>query len=163
MLDIHELAAGKLTALLSRRQARDLFDCHRILHIDDLDREQLRTGFVVYGAMNRKDWRMVSVEDADFDAAELARKLVPTLRRGAIQDDRASGEYGKGLVEECRQALSAVLPFMDTERRFLDLLLDRGEIDPTLLTADEALQDRIRRQPLLEWKALNVRRLKGLS
>jgi hypothetical protein len=66
-------------------------------------------------------------------------------------------------MEECRQALSAVLPFNDTERDFLDLLLDKGEIDSTILTADSALQKRIQQQPLLGWKALNVRQHKGLA
>ncbi|MBM3706558.1 MAG: nucleotidyl transferase AbiEii/AbiGii toxin family protein, partial [Actinobacteria bacterium] len=31
VLDLHELAAGKLAALLSRGQARDLYDCYQIL------------------------------------------------------------------------------------------------------------------------------------
>ena len=162
VMDTHELAAGKLAALLSRRQARDLFDCHRILQVDDLDRERLRTAFVVYGAMNRKDWRTVAVEDADFDAAELAGQLLPALHVRAIQEQGAAAEYGARLVEECRQALSAVLPFTDAERQFLDLLLDKGEIDSTVLTSDAALQERIQKQPLLEWKALNVRQHKGL-
>lgn len=64
-------------------------------------------------------------------------------------------------MEECREALSAVLPFNDAEREFLDLLLDKGEIDSTILTADEALRNRIQQQPLLEWKAINVRQYKG--
>src|SRR5208337_1410717 len=34
--DLHELAAGKLAALLSRRQARDLFDCSRIFRFGGL-------------------------------------------------------------------------------------------------------------------------------
>ena len=50
--------------------------------------------------------------------------------------------------------LEALLPFTATEMEFLDRLLARGEINPELLTADEDLQDRIRRHPLLEWKAL---------
>jgi hypothetical protein len=66
-------------------------------------------------------------------------------------------------MKECREGLSAVLPFSEAEREFLDLLLDRGKIDPTLLTSDTALQKRIRGQPLLEWKAIHVRRHKGLS
>jgi len=66
-------------------------------------------------------------------------------------------------VKECREGLSAVLPFTDSERAFLDLLLDRGVIAPTLLTTDPSLQQRIQSQPLLQWKALNVRRHKGLS
>ncbi len=61
----------KLSALLSRRKARDLFDSHSILHMAGLDPELFRIAFVIYGAMNRKDWRTVSVEDVDFDATEL--------------------------------------------------------------------------------------------
>jgi predicted nucleotidyltransferase component of viral defense system len=163
VMDTHELAAGKLAALLSRRKARDLFDSHRILHMDGLNPEWLRLAFVVYGAMNRKDWRTVSVEDVDFDAGELSRQLVPTLRLGAVPGTEKAGNYGKTLVEECRQALSAVLPLNNAERKFLDLLLDKGEIDSTILTADVILQTRIQKQPLLEWKALNVRQYKGLT
>ena len=73
VLDFHELAAGKLAALLARHQARDLLDSHWILGMDNLQRERLRIAFVVYGAMNRKDWRTVSASDAYFDAAEFAR------------------------------------------------------------------------------------------
>lgn len=65
VLDHHELAVGKLAALLARRQVRDLFDSHRILQMDDLDPQRLRIGFVVYGAMNREEWRTVSAEDID--------------------------------------------------------------------------------------------------
>lgn len=42
-------------------------------------------------------------------------------------------------------------------------LLDKGEIDSAILTVDETLQKCIQQQPLLEWKALNVRQYKGLS
>ncbi len=163
VLDLHELAAGKLAALLARRQARDLFDCHRLLNMDDLERDRLRIAFVVYGGMNRKDWRTVSIEDVDLDAAELARHLIPMLRVRATRDQGSPVQYGVQLIEDCRKALSAVLPFTDAEREFLDLLLDKGEIDSRILTADTALQQRIQRQPLLEWKALNVRRHKGLT
>jgi hypothetical protein len=163
VLDIHELAAGKLAALLARGQARDLFDCHRILGMDDLEKDRLRVAFVTYGGINRKDWRTVSIEDVDFDTAELTRLLIPTLHVRETKEQVPPAEYGARLVRECRKGLSAVLPFTDSERTFLDLLLDRGMIDPTLLTADESLQRRIQSQPLLEWKALNVRQHKGLS
>ena len=163
VLDLHELAAGKLAALLARGQARDLFDCHRILNMDYLERDRLRIAFVVYGGMNRKDWRTVSIEDVDFNPAELTRLLTPTLDARAIQEQGSPAEFGACLVRECREGLSMVLPFNDAERQFLDLLLDRGEIDSTILTADETLQKCIQQQPLLEWKALNVRQYKGLS
>ena len=74
-----------------------------------------------------------------------------------------SADYGARLIKECREGLSTVLPFTDSEQAFLDLLLDRGVIDSAILTVDISLQKRIQCQPLLEWKALNVRRHKGLS
>ena len=79
--DVHELAAGKLAALLARGQARDLFDCHRMLTMKGIDRDRLRLAFVVYGGMNRKDWRTVSIADVEFDSDEVARLLIPTLNR----------------------------------------------------------------------------------
>ena len=166
VVELHELAAGKLSALLARRKARDLFDSRLIFSIfsmDGLDRERLRIAFVVYGAMHRKDWRTVSVADVDIDVAELANQLVPSLHIGVIGGREEAATYGKTLVEECRRGLSAVLPFKDAERAFLDLLLETGEIDATILTSDRSLQKRIQAQPLLKWKALNVRRHKGLS
>ena len=63
--------------------------------VDGLDLELLRIAFVVYGAMNRKDWRTVSVEDVGFDAAELARQLVPTLRSSAIQESELKRNFGE--------------------------------------------------------------------
>lgn len=65
------------------------------------------------------------------------------------------------LVKECRDNLSVVLPLTDSETEFLNLLLDKGEIAPSLLTSEKDMQDRISRHPLLEWKALNVREYKG--
>ena len=131
--------------------------------MENLERDRLRIGFVVYGAMNRIDWRTVSADNVDFDAAEFARQLIPTLRVRAAKVESKPIEYGARLVEECRDGLSAVLPFKDNERAFLDLLLDRGIVDAKVLTPDAVLQQKIQKQPLLEWKALNVRRYKGLS
>ena len=156
VVDVHELAAGKLAALLSRHRARDLFDSRLVFSIGGLDMGRLRTAFIVYGAMNRRDWRTVSREDVAFNPAELASQLTPSLRAGTAPSSDAAG-YPEALVDECRRALSALLPFTDAERAFLDRLLDEGEIDATLLTLDPELQQRIRAQPLLEWKAQNVR------
>ena len=161
VLDIHELAAGKLCALLARQQGRDLFDSHQLLNRDDLQQKRLRLAFVVYGAMNRKDWRTVSLQAVDFTPDDLSHRLLPLLRVSSAGADESAASYGKRLVKECRDRLSVVLPFTDPEMEFLNLLLDRGEIAPSLLTSDKDLQERISRHPLLEWKALNVRQYKG--
>ena len=161
VVDIHELAAGKVAALLARRRARDLFDSRLVLSMRGLNLQRLRMAFVVYGAMSRRDWRTVSDQDVAFDPSELSGQLLPALRIGAVQVPDTVG-YGNSLVNECRKALDALLPFNDAERAFLDLLLEEGKIDATLLTPDGVLQERIQAQPLLEWKARNVRRHRGM-
>jgi predicted nucleotidyltransferase component of viral defense system len=156
VLDIHELAAGKLAALLSRKQARDLFDCSHLFRTGTLEPGRLRLAFVLYGAMNRRDWRTVAIEDVSLEIMDFEQKLLPMLRsKGAGPISAAS--FKKRLINDCRHGLAALLPFTATEMEFLHRLLDKGEVRPELLTADEDLQDRIRRHPLLEWKALNVR------
>ncbi|MBN2688427.1 MAG: nucleotidyl transferase AbiEii/AbiGii toxin family protein, partial [Deltaproteobacteria bacterium] len=156
VVDIHELAAGKLSALLSRRQGRDLFDCSNLFRLGGFDRERLRLTFVVYGAMNRSDWRTITLDDVAVDTADLEQKLIPTLRSAWSENIRKE-QFGEGLVEDCRNLLSSLLPFTALEQEFLDQILDRGEIASELLTGDETLQNRIRRHPLLEWKAVNLR------
>ena len=35
--------------------------------------------FVLYGAMNRRDWRRICTDDIDFDPLDLTRQLLPAL------------------------------------------------------------------------------------
>jgi len=160
ILDIHELAAGKIAALLSRGQARDLFDCYQILKMNNLNPDILRIAFVVYGGMNRKDWRTVSIEDIRIDPVELDRQLIPTLNMEILTKYSQSKEFSKKLLEDCRKSLLKVLPLKNKEIKFLDRLLDKGEIIPSILTSDKELIERINNQPLLEWKALNVKKFR---
>lgn len=161
LLDLHEIAAGKLCALLSREAERDLFDAHQLLTQKTLEKDRLRLAFIVYGAMNRKDWRTVSQEDISFGAAELANELIPVLRTDAMSDAREPETRVARLIQECRQAISIVLPFTKNEREFLDHLLDRGEIYPSLITDDEEMMKKIQNHPGLQWKALNVKEFKN--
>jgi predicted nucleotidyltransferase component of viral defense system len=160
VLDIHELAAGKLVALLARHASRDLFDAHQLLTHGQLDAKRLRLAFVVYGAMNRKDWRKVSVKDIKPDADELDRYLVPLLQGGSLEGVGMPSRWAKRLAAECRKSLRMVLPLNKSEREFLDELLDNGEIVPQLLTEDRNLAKRISEHPALAWKGFNVRQLK---
>ena len=93
--------------------------------------------------MARGDWRGVSIEEVAFDPRELAAQLLPALRERPAPGTGEAEEYGRKLVGDCRGALSAIVPLRDNEAAFLDLLLDRGEIDGSILTGDRALADRI--------------------
>jgi len=160
VVNMYELYAGKLAALFSRNQARDLFDAHELLkqQRQDIDQVFLRTAFIVYGAMNRKDWRTISLDDIGFTANELKQKLFPVLRQDLVPEGMDLSRYGHQLVEECRDGLSMVYPLSGKEMEFLDLILDHGKINGALLTDDKELQERINRHPMLQWKAMNVKK-----
>jgi len=108
VLDIHELAAGKLAALFARHQARDIFDAHQLLCNTELDQKRLRTAFVVYGALNRKDWRTISQEDVAFDPEELKRMLIPVLRGNSAPGGEDISMFVQRLVSECLAAFNSL-------------------------------------------------------
>jgi len=161
LLDLHELAAGKLAALLARGASRDLFDARQLLAGEAFDVQRLRLAFVVYGGINRVDWRTVSVDAVTTTVDDVKRQLLPLLHkdiRPAISDiERWTCE----LVDETRTRLGVVLPLPDNGIRFLDRLNGEGEIEASLLTDDRDLQRRIEANPGLQWKALNVKKHVG--
>ena len=162
VLDVHELAAGKLAALLARSASRDIFDSRALLSIPTLDTAKLRLAFVVYGGMNRRDWRTVSTGDVKVDVNEVQTALVPMLRSTVAPARGIVRAWTDRLVEECRERLSMILPMNDDELEFLRRLNDEGEIAPALLTDDARMQGIIRQHPGLRWKAQNVRQHFGL-
>ena len=103
VLDLHELAAGKLAALFARRTSRDLFDAHRLLTCGRLEAGRLRLGFVLYGAMNRRDWRIISVDDLRYDPRGLENQLLPVLS-SHVWDSLGQG-WAARLVDTCRERL----------------------------------------------------------
>ena len=155
-MDPHELVAGKLSALFGRTASRDLFDIHELLVTGKFDTERLRFGFVVYGGINRRDWREVSLDDVQTaDPLEVEQKLMPLLRAQNKLKRADLAQWSEALTSEVRERLSALLPLRPEEREFLEHLNDRGDIVPELLTADTAMQQRLREHPGLRWKALN--------
>jgi len=160
VLDPHELCAGKLAALLARSANRDIFDAHRLLVAPDLDHARLRLGFVVYGGMNRKDWRVVSPQDVNSEPAD-ARDLVPMLRADRAPSRRDVTAWLERLVAECRERLAIVLPLQRHELAFLEKLNGSGDIAPELLTEDAAMQALLRSHAGLKWKALGVKKRLG--
>jgi predicted nucleotidyltransferase component of viral defense system len=161
LLDVHELAAGKLAALFARSASRDLFDARELLASELLDSARLRLAFVVYGGINRRDWRAISLDDVRMDPAEADRQLLPLLRPHLSPSRSELASWTRRLVADCRELLSIVLPLGSEEISFLNRLNERGEIIPEHLTPDATLAERIRQHPALRWKAINVRRHHG--
>ena len=163
VLDIHELAAGKTAALMARSLARDIFDARLMLGDPDLDRAKLRLAFVVYGGINRRDWRGIAIDEVDADPAEIDRVLLPMLRADLAPSRDRIPAWTRQLVDDCRDRLTTVLPLVTDEVKFLDRLNDHGDIAPELLTGDPDMQAIIREHPGLRWKALNVKKYRGIA
>jgi predicted nucleotidyltransferase component of viral defense system len=157
VVERHELAAGKLAALVARSASRDLFDARELLRSPGLDPGLLRVAFVAYGGMNREDWRNVGLDRVTTTARDVDEQLVPMLRAD-IRPTRAElAAWTNALVAETRELMKAVLPLRDREREFLELLNGKGIVAPELLTDDSTVQALLRTHPGLAWKALNVR------
>lgn len=152
LLDLHELGAGKLSALFGRRASRDLFDAHQLLTKCSLDTEQLRLACLVYGAMGTKDWRQISSDEIHFEESELKDQLIPVLRKRAFRNDDWLSWTNK-LLADCKTALTTLFPLREGERAFLQSLFEHGAIDATLVTDDRHLIEKINTHPLLHWKA----------
>jgi len=157
LLDEHELAGGKLAALFGRNASRDLYDAVGLIRRGGLDAHRLRLSFVAHGAINRRDWRTVALDELRLEAGDADRRLTPLLRADLVPTRGALDAWCAGLVAECREGLAGVLPFTAAEFDFLEHLNGRGEIAAELLTSDGEMQARLRSHPGLLWKAQNVR------
>ena len=157
LLDVHELAAGKLAALFDRSAPRDLFDACQLFREVQFEKARLRLAFVVYGGTSRRDWRNVSVDDVRADGNAVAQQLLPMLQSEQTPKRAGIRLWSENLVLECRSFLSSILPLTSHEMEFLTTLNDTGEIVSELLTEDPNLQAIIRSHPGLLWKAQNVR------
>jgi predicted nucleotidyltransferase component of viral defense system len=81
ILDIHELAAGKLSALFTRQASRDLFDTYYMFKHSDLDMAKLRLAFVVYIAMTTMQASQLDIGKLQYNLLDIRSKLLPVLRQ----------------------------------------------------------------------------------
>ena len=114
VVDVHELAAGKLRAYYERGYPRDLYDAGLIPHLPGLDPDRLRTAFVVYAAASRKDWRTADQNPPPrVSLTDLAKELRPSLPEAEANRLRHvyADQYRAELEQKATAALRLVLPF----------------------------------------------------
>jgi hypothetical protein len=128
---------------------------------DLLDRPSFRLAFLVYSAGARQDVRGLRPGEAVVTSAEVRDQLLPLLRVGGRPFDGDPGRLAGRLNEVCAAAGERLLAWSAREREFIDRLSDGGEIVSELITDDPVMQALVREQPLLQWKALNVREFRS--
>ncbi len=155
ILDIHELAAGKLSALFSRQVSRDLFDAHSLLTKCQLNSKQLSLSFVIYLAMTSISLSSLKIERINYDIDDLQNRLLPVLHQSQVPRSLpALKTWASQLLEELQTALKMILPLDPQQINFLQQLREHSQIKPELLTEDKALQQKILTHPAILW-ALN--------
>jgi hypothetical protein len=162
VLDIHEIVAGKMVALVTRRAARDLFDAHRLIAMPDLDWAKIKAATLMIGASARSfDWRTASPDAIRCEVGDITGKLTMCLHDRYF--DAFGGPVGwiEGVTAECRKKLAPLFQLTTGERTFLDAVLDRGEIDASTLDVPEPVRIAIAASPALRWKAQNVKAWKS--
>jgi len=158
VVDRHEIVAGKMVALLDRRAARDLFDARRIFDMPELNWRWIKAAMLAIGAASRNDWRAASVDKIGADARELRQKLLICLPRAHFDASVSIEVWIEETTELCRTQLAPIMALTANERAFLDGVIERGDVDATLLNVEADIQSRIATMPMLRWKAENVRK-----
>jgi len=158
-LTLLELAAGKFTALVQRTAARDAFDAVNLLNLlpNLMEDRDFRLAFVCSVAGGRADARTLQPTDRVPSPMAVKQQLLPMLRPRAGGSTPDPDELRNRLAHQLGPAVSRLLDWSEAERRFLDRLHEEGVVDAEALHGDPGVQDRIRAQPMLQWKALNVR------
>ena len=87
----------------------------------------------------------------------IEQDLDPLLRRDRQGIHLTVNTLRDWIAQTVEPALGPLLAWSTREHRFLDLLLDGGEVVAEALLDDSDVQERIGRQPMLNWKAQHVR------
>jgi hypothetical protein len=158
-LVIEELAAGKFAALVQRSAARDVFDAANLLSLmpDLVRRPMFRIAFVCLVAGSRSDPRRLERVDVVLSDRTIEQDLDPMLRRDRKGIHPTSHTLRDWIANTVGPAVGPLLSWSIRERRFLDGLLEEGKVIAEALHDDSDVQDRIRRQPMLAWKAQHLR------
>ena len=152
VLDIHELAAGKLSALFDRSASRDLFDAHYLMTKTNLDMKKLREAFVVYLAMTKINLSSLVPEFIEYNLTDLKNRLRPVMYQQSLAKTLPQlKQWATTMVTELQQALSKILPLSENEIMFIQEVRTVGKISPELITPDTVLAKKIATHPSIHW------------
>ena len=101
VLNLEEIVAGKLVALLDRNAGRDLFDARRILSINDLNWDRIKAAILAIGASGRRDWRTMSVSEIGGHTNDVRQNLTICLPRDSFADTEDIDNWIEETVALC--------------------------------------------------------------
>lgn len=152
VLDIHELAAGKLSALFNRTASRDLFDAHHLMTKMNLDLKKLREALVVYLTMTKIDLASLQPETIEYQVTDIKNRLLPVMHQQSLARTLPQLKaWATTMVTELQQALSSLLPLKDNEAAFIQGVRTKQKISPELITDNKILAEKIAQHSAIHW------------
>ena len=157
VLDIHELAAGKLSAFFTRSASRDLFDTYYLFTHSQLDSAKLRLAFVVYMAMTTIDISKLNKCQLQYNLLDIRNKLLPVLRQQKLpRKNNELKNWADNMLNKIMDQISMILPLQYEEQEFINLIREKGDIRPHLITDDNKLQEIILNHPAIKWSTMRT-------
>lgn len=154
ILDIHELAAGKLTALLERQTGRDFFDANELFKYAKVDISKLRVIFTIYSAMcSKKDMLSLTSDGITVDRRDLKNKLIPVMKNNFCEGFPSAKEWTTAIINNVRKGFENLLPYTPSEADFIRAVVNGIGVKPELFIDNESLVDLnlIKKHPALLW------------
>ena len=155
ILSVHpiEIFGSKLTALMSRAAARDLYDVWNMVEIDlfnGKERDSLRKALIFYSVLN------MDAKEELFDTSRILtidfRKVHRELRPVIYTKERIDLDKMHSTVIHY---IEEIVQLNDSERLFIEKFYDEGEYLPELLFNEEEQAERLKTHPMILWKTRN--------
>lgn len=148
-LNVVELFAAKINALLSRSAIRDFYDVYNMIEyklFNILDLELLRKSVVFYTVVSQEvipELYDLSIIDR-INSRKIRSELLPVIKKGTFVklDD---------MKEVVKDFLSKLLDITENEKNFLDLFKQKV-YKPDLLFNDAGILNRIKDHYMIAWK-----------
>jgi len=158
VLQLPELAAGKVKALMERVAARDLFDLFRLsMEMPALFDDARARALTIRAACTADSFpRMLRPTEALGRFAQPQVELTEPLY-SVLRADEAP-EY-ETMLENVSRWLAPLDDFSAAEIEFVRLLSEHAEYRPQLLFSEwPDVLDRARVDPVMEWKVVNLKK-----
>ncbi|MGM0608956.1 MAG: nucleotidyl transferase AbiEii/AbiGii toxin family protein [Candidatus Muiribacteriota bacterium] len=151
-LNVIEIFASKINALLNRGAARDLYDIYNMIKFkifDEIEREYLRKCIIFYHVISTKG----NLGFFDIDSVDkiLQQKIRTDLLPVLTNRDLFDLNNGKRIVKDYLIDLLVLTP---SEIEFINRFKVR-EYNPELLFDDSKILNRISKHPMALWKTKN--------
>ena len=152
VVSFEEAAAGKLSALMDRNAARDLFDTYHILFETKFDRANLKTAFLAYYVMENRNDDQIPLHKIQVNAQDIKNKLQPVMRKTEVMGtDQKCIEWAKMAATKVRNELEELLQLNTNEQQFLTDHKNGRTLNFGLITEDAALVEKLESHPLIKW------------